>query len=97
MSENAGTCVQCGQWEDDLWPGSLCETCAWHSKREEEENQPEVQTCQPEHPYKPDMRGRWFHPFATEIGSQRDGYPGGDCVTVKCPICGHQWEEELPQ
>lgn len=37
------------------------------------------------------------HPDAREIGEQRDGYPGGDKITLLCPHCGLEWDEELPQ
>jgi hypothetical protein len=36
------------------------------------------------------------HPAAYEI-ADRDGYPGGDIVTMRCDICGHEWDMELPQ
>lgn len=42
--------------------------------------------------------GRAYHPEASEVsGSQRDGYPGGDTVRSKCPVCGTSWTSELPQ
>ena len=37
------------------------------------------------------------HPDAEEVGEQKDGWPGGDIITLKCPHCGHSWEKELPQ
>lgn len=37
------------------------------------------------------------HVDAREVGKQRDGYPGGDWVTMRCPHCGTVWEQELPQ
>jgi hypothetical protein len=38
------------------------------------------------------------HAAAKEvIGSQQDGYPCGDTVTILCPDCGKEWECELPQ
>lgn len=37
------------------------------------------------------------HADAREVGEQQDGYPGGDIVTRKCPHCGTEWEQELPQ
>lgn len=38
-----------------------------------------------------------IHPDARELGDQRDGWPGGDLVTMRCPHCGVSWEKELPQ
>jgi hypothetical protein len=38
-----------------------------------------------------------LHPDADEVGEQRDGWPGGDLVDVRCPNCGHVWTKELPQ
>lgn len=38
------------------------------------------------------------HHGAHEVpGSQRDGWPSGDTVQMKCDYCGHEWEKELPQ
>ena len=39
----------------------------------------------------------WCHLSAHEVGEQEDGYPGGDIIRVKCPACGLEWKEELPQ
>ncbi len=48
--------------------------------------------------------GKWvddtsvLHPSAKVVpGSQQEGWPSGDIVTIKCPICGFEWERELPQ
>lgn len=42
--------------------------------------------------------GRWEHEGAHEVAdSQCDGWPGGDTVRVRCPSCGREWTEELPQ
>lgn len=42
--------------------------------------------------------GQVVHPDAREIhGSQCDGYPGGDIITMECPNCVHRWTQELPQ
>ena len=38
-----------------------------------------------------------YHPDAVEIGEQRDGYPGGDMVLMRCPHCGYVFDCELPQ
>jgi hypothetical protein len=38
-----------------------------------------------------------LHPDAKKVGDQRDGWPSGDLVTMRCPHCGHEWEKELPQ
>lgn len=54
--------------------------------------------CTPEHPYNPELGGKWVHREAYEVAdSQRDGWPAGDTVRVKCDTCGLEWTEELPQ
>lgn len=40
---------------------------------------------------------RWAHTNIHEVGQQRDGWPGGDMVTMKCDDCGIVVEAELPQ
>ena len=54
--------------------------------------------CTKQTPWSPD-KGRWVsHDGAYEVpDSQRDGWPGGDIVTMECPHCGHRWKMELPQ
>ena len=48
--------------------------------------------------FAPTEAKRCKHPKASEVdGSQRDGWPGGDIVTMECPDCGAQWEAKLPQ
>lgn len=37
-----------------------------------------------------------LHPDA-KAAEQRDGWPSGDLVLMRCPNCGHNWEKELPQ
>ena len=53
-------------------------------------------TCTKEDPWRPDMVKRGVHPEAI-CGEQQDGYPGGDTIDWRCPICGVKWTEELPQ
>lgn len=48
-----------------------------------------------EHDDAPDIQ--WCHIDAIEVGEQRDGYPGGDIQRFRCPNCGLEWEQELPQ
>ena len=38
-----------------------------------------------------------LHPDAREVGEQRDGWPSGDLVERRCPNCGYEWKQELPQ
>lgn len=53
--------------------------------------------CTAETPWRPEMKvGLILHPDAEE-GEQRDGWPSGDLVHMRCPHCGHEWEKELPQ
>lgn len=54
-------------------------------------------TCTPETPWTPDIKEcPVTHPQAKE-GKQHDGWPSGDYVDMRCPVCGHSWEKELPQ
>lgn len=57
--------------------------------------------CSKEQPYDPNNKEhklkRWEHPEAFEVGEQQDGYPGGDIVTYRCPICNIKFKTELPQ
>lgn len=58
----------------------------------------ERKTCTKESPMPKGDRGRWFHDGAHEVhGSQRDGWPCGDTIQMRCDNCGHEWSEELPQ
>ncbi len=57
-------------------------------------------TCTRETPWTVDIHGPGIlvlHPEAKPIGEQQDGYPGGDLVERRCPICGFEWTQELPQ
>lgn len=40
---------------------------------------------------------RWAHTNAKEVGSQKDGWPSGDRITMECKDCGLTWDAELPQ
>ncbi len=53
--------------------------------------------CAPNHPMPKGAEGRWEHTNAHEVGEQKDGYPGGDIVTMECADCGERWKMELPQ
>ena len=53
--------------------------------------------CTEETPWREGEPGPVCHPRAYEVGDQKDGWPGGDIVTMVCPICGIRWTEELPQ
>ncbi len=52
--------------------------------------------CTPSHPWPKGGPTPVVHPAGREI-SNRDGYPGGDIVTMQCTVCGHEWEQELSQ
>lgn len=57
-----------------------------------------IHYCEPGNPYPPDGTRRAYHPMATEVDdSQRDGWPSGDTVQYRCPVCGAEWRTELPQ
>lgn len=59
-----------------------------------------IKQCTKENPYtkeRDEKDCRWSHDNAHEVGDQRDGYPGGDLVIMKCDNCGVTWEMELPQ
>jgi len=49
--------------------------------------------CHPGRPYSKliDVGGKWQHPQAREV------YDGDTWVRYRCPLCAHQWCEELPQ
>ena len=58
--------------------------------------------CTPENPYTEERNKRelgvgWEHQEAHEVGDQKDGYPGGDIVRMRCVTCGTEWNMELPQ
>lgn len=52
--------------------------------------------CTAENPWDRVPGWRWQHPAAVEI-TTKDGYPGGDLVTYRCPHCDLEFEVELPQ
>jgi hypothetical protein len=54
-------------------------------------------TCTPETPWSEGLPTPVVHPSAKEVGDQKDGWPGGDIVTMCCPVCGTRWTKELPQ
>jgi hypothetical protein len=52
--------------------------------------------CEPGSPYA--GSGRCYHPHAAEVrDSQESGWPAGDTVRSRCPVCGTTWTHELPQ
>lgn len=56
--------------------------------------------CTPDNPWNGESEEwqRVRHQRAHEVhDSQKDGWPGGDIVTMVCPDCGTRWEKELPQ
>lgn len=53
--------------------------------------------CEKENPWNESKLEKGVHPKAFEVGDQEDGWPGGDWITFKCPICNHSWKSELPQ
>lgn len=57
----------------------------------------EAYQCTAEAPWTPDKGTPVVHHGAREVGGQRDGWPGGDIVTMECSYCGHRWTRELPQ
>ena len=41
---------------------------------------------------------RWVHVDAKELRNSQESHQyGGDTVRLKCPHCGIEWTEELPQ
>ena len=52
--------------------------------------------CSASHPWRPGLPTPVVHPGASEVSS-RDGYPCGDIASMKCAVCGTEWEMELPQ
>ena len=53
--------------------------------------------CTEKAPWTPDKGTPVMHAKAHEVGEQEDGWPGGDIVTMECPICKTRWRKELPQ
>lgn len=53
--------------------------------------------CTKKNPWTPGKGGRVEHEDVREVGTQEDGFPGGDIVTYECKNCGHRWKQELPQ
>ena len=41
--------------------------------------------------------GPAVHPQAIETGPQQDGWPSGNAQGYKCPHCGLDYEDKLPQ
>jgi hypothetical protein len=57
-----------------------------------------VHYCEPGNPFPKGGKGRAYHPQAKEVDdSQEGGWPSGDTVRYKCPVCGTGWRSELPQ
>ena len=54
----------------------------------------EENICTIENPYKEGKKGRWQHPDAKEIKEYDLDY--STYVRYKCPICGLEFECELP-
>jgi hypothetical protein len=52
--------------------------------------------CTPATPWRKGLPTPVVHPGAETV-RQRDGYPGGDIVTMRCAACGHEWEMEMAQ
>ena len=41
---------------------------------------------------------RWIHVDANEVHDSQESHQyGGDTIRLKCPHCGIEWTEELPQ
>lgn len=47
--------------------------------------------CRPELPWSPEFGRRACHPLAEEIADW------GETRRMRCPVCGTEWTEELPQ
>lgn len=57
-----------------------------------------LHVCVPGDPWTREKSKQAYHPHAKEVkDSQEDGWPSGDTVEVRCPVCGHSWTKELPQ
>ena len=53
--------------------------------------------CSEETPWREGLPTPVIHPMADFVGEQEDGWPGGDFVTMECPVCKTRWKTELPQ
>jgi hypothetical protein len=57
-----------------------------------------VHYCEPGNPWDRSKGERAYHPQAKEVDdSQESGWPSGDTVRHRCPVCNHTWTTELPQ
>lgn len=57
-----------------------------------------IHYCEPGNPYDKASGKRAYHPQAKEVeDSQESGWPSGDTIRNRCPVCGTTWTEELPQ
>lgn len=56
----------------------------------------EIFMCTSETPWHRGLPTPVQHREAQPIGDRRNGYPGGDLISMRCPVCGMEWEEELP-
>lgn len=55
-----------------------------------------IHYCEPGNPYQ--GKGRCMHTQAVEVDdSQESGWPSGDTVIMRCPVCNTSWTMELPQ
>ena len=61
----------------------------------------EPRKCTKNNPYTVERnspRSRWIHADANEVHNSQESYQhGGDTVRLRCPHCGIEWTEELPQ
>ena len=57
--------------------------------------------CTKNNPYTVDKNNplaRWTHVDANEVHDSQESHQyGGDTVRFRCPYCGIEWTEELPQ
>jgi hypothetical protein len=71
--------------EDEAKDRAYCETNGIHY-------------CETGNPWSREKSQRAYHPQATEVDdSQESGWPSGDTVRERCPVCAHEWTRELPQ
>lgn len=59
-----------------------------------------IKYCTKDNPYTPERHNtgdRWKHDNVHGVDEQKDGWSGGDIVTMECKNCDKRWTEELPQ
>jgi len=75
--------------------------CHCNSKVCKDDSHTAPRKCTKNNPYTVDKNNslsRWIHVDANEVHDSQESHQyGGDTIRLKCPHCGIEWTEELPQ